>query len=185
MRLLGADPRVGTWEFVSEWPSWYGHELTGGRRDGAPPAGFDKEPRISSSSLESLSSNLSSLFPKSKSFPGEFGRVAFLGGGEGWFECSTSSMSQILEGFAVCCRGAEGAGAGDGLDAKSDNPQSSSSAAITDGCLVVGGGGSGLEEAVVGASKIQSKSSWRVACFWGGVSFEAVPRESKPLQADD
>ena len=145
-------------------------------------AGFDKEPRISSSSLESLSSNLSSLFPKSKSSPGEFDRVTFLGGGEDWSECSASSKSQILEAFTACGCGAEGAGAGVGVGPKSDNPQSSSSAAITDG--FVGGGGAGLEEVEAVGSKIQSKSSCGVACFGGGVRVDVVPRESKPLQAD-
>ena len=70
------------------------------------------------------------------------------------------------------------------MDPKSDNPQSSSSGAIVGGFLAVGGGGGGLVEVDVGASKIQSKSSCEVACFWGGVKVDVVPRESKPLQAD-
>ena len=161
---------------------WHVHELTGGLRAGTLLTGFDREPRISSSSLESLSSNLSSLFPKSKSSPGEFGRTAFLGGGEGSFECSTSSKSQTLEDFAACCGGVEVAGAGVSLDPKSDNPQSSSSSAITGGVLVDGGGGAGLKEVEAGVSNIQSKSS----CFCGGgVEVDVVPRESNPLQADD
>lgn len=164
---------------------WYAPKLTGGRRGGALSTDFDKEPSISSSSPESPSSSLSSLLPKSKSSLGESSRVDFLGGGEGWSERSTSSRSQILEGFAVRRRGAEGVGAGVGLDPKSDNPQSSSSAAIIGGFLVVGGGGVGLEEVEAGASKIQSKSSCGVACFGGGMRVDVVPRESKPLQADD
>ena len=163
------------------------HELTGGRRGGTLSIGFDREPRISSSSLESSSSNLSSLLPKSKLSPGEFRRITFLGGGEGWFGDSASSKSQTVEGFAAVCRGAEVAGVGVSLDAKSDNPQSSSSSAITEGLLVSGGGGAGLEGVEAGVSKSQSKSSCfcGVARLGGGARVDVVPRESKPVQADD
>jgi len=88
----------------------------------------------------------------------------------------------MLEGFVACCRGAEVAGVGVGLDPKSDSPQSSSSSATTGGSLANGGGDAGLEEVEAGVSKIQSKSS----CFCGeGVEVDVAPRESKPLQADD
>lgn len=159
------------------------HELTGGRRGRTLESGLEREPRTSSSSLESLSSNLSSLPPKSKSSPGEVDRLALLGG-----EWSTSSKSQMLEGFAVCCRWVGGAGAAVGLGARSGNPQPSSSSGITGGVLVDDGGGAGFEEVGTGVSKSQSKSSFLcwVACFEGGVKEGVgVPRESKPTQAGD
>ena len=93
----------------------------------------------------------------------------------------------MLEGFAACFCEADGAGAGVCLGAKSDNPQSSSSSGIAGGVPVDGGGGAGLEEVGTVVSKSQSKSPclcWAVV-FGGGVKDDAVPRESKPTQADD